>query len=238
MKLEQVFEVAAPVERVWATLIDVEAVAPCLPGAELTGTDDDGAFRGTFAVKLGPTSAAYAGSLRLESVDEDSYTVIMRADGSDKRGQGTAKATIESRVEAAGDKTRVAVVTDFTITGRLARFGRGGLMQDVANRLLRDFASCLETRIGEGATDALLDRAAASASAQPTVASPEETGTVMPARQPPNAKSEPPAPSPRAAKSEPAASSPPSAKPIAGGSLFLGVIRDRIRRWLRRLQRS
>ena len=187
MRLEQAFEVAAPVEKVWATLIDVEAVAPCLPGTESPGADDNGAYRGTFSVKLGATSAAYAGNLRLETVDPHSRTVVMRANGSDKRGQGTAKATIQSRVEDADDVTRVALVTDFTITGRLARFGRGGLMQDVANRLLRDFAACLEARIGEGATDALLDRAAESAAAQPTAASPEESGTMTPARKPPNA---------------------------------------------------
>lgn len=225
MKLEQEFMVAAPVEKVWTTLIDVEAVAPCLPGADITGADESGAYVGTFSVKLGPTTAAYAGKLRLETVDEDARTVVMRADGSDKRGQGTAKATITSRVEETGDGTRVAVITDFTITGRLARFGRGGLMEDVANRLLRDFASCLERRLGEDDTG-LLDRAAESAAAQPTAASPEETGTVTPAREPPNAKSGPAAPSP------------PTPKPIAGGSLFLGVVRDRIRRWLQRLRRS
>ena len=228
MKLEQAFEVSAPVDRVWATLIDVEAVAPCLPGAEITGADGDGAYKGTFSVKLGPASAAYAGSLRLETVDGDTRTVVMRAEGSDKRGQGTAKATIESRVEDAGDATRVSVVTDFTITGRLARFGRGDLMEDIANRLLRDFASCLEARIGAGATEALLDRAAESAAAQPTAASPEETGTVTPAREPANAKTAPPAPPTRSA---------PSPKPIKGGSLFLAVIRDRITRLFRRLRR-
>jgi uncharacterized protein len=195
MKLEQAFEVLAPVDRVWATLIDVEAVAPCLPGAEITGADGDGSYEGTFSVKLGPTKAAYVGSLRLETVDPDTRTVVMNASGSDKRGQGTAKATIESRVQAAGDVTRVAVVTDFTITGRLARFGRGGMMEDVANGMLRDFASCLEARIGAGATEALLDRAAESAAEDPTATSPEEAGTLMPAREPPNAKTAPPAPS-------------------------------------------
>lgn len=147
MKLQQSFEVAAPVERVWSTLIDVEAVAPCLPGAEITGADDDGAYRGTFSVKLGPATAAYAGSLRLEKVDDASRTTVMRAEGSDTRGQGAARATIESTVSEAGHVTRVAVVTDFTITGRLARFGRGGMIQDISNRLLKDFADCLQQKI-------------------------------------------------------------------------------------------
>lgn len=186
MRLEQAFEVAAPVETVWATLIDVEAVAPCLPGAEITGADDDGVYPGTFSVKLGPTSVAYAGSLRLETVDRHSMTVVMRAVGSDNRGQGTAKATIQSRVEDTDDVTRVSLVTDVTITGA-SPASAGGLMQEIANRLLRDFASCLEARIGEGATDAMLDRAAESAAVRPTAASPEESGTMTPARKPPNA---------------------------------------------------
>ena len=274
MKLQQSFEVAAPVERVWSTLIDVEAVAPCLPGAEITGADDDGAYRGTFSVKLGPATAAYAGSLRLEKVDDASRTTVMRAEGSDTRGQGAARATIESTVSEAGHVTRVAVVTDFTITGRLARFGRGGLMEDIAGRLLQDFGSCLEARIGAGAepaaaaagpaapaapaeparvaattepspaeTDDLLDRGAKSAATEPTAASPEEAGSLTPAREPANARTEPPAaagPASPAARSGTAASSagrPSTGRPLKGGSLVAGIVRDRIARLFRRLRR-
>ena len=147
MKLQQTFTVAAPVERVWAALIDVERVAPCLPGAEITGADEDGAYRGTFTVKLGPTTAAYNGTLRLEEVDEAAHTVAMSARGTDKRGQGGATATIRSAVQPEGDGTRVDVDTDFTITGRLARFGRGGMIEDVSRRLLGDFSTCLQQRI-------------------------------------------------------------------------------------------
>lgn len=147
MRLEQTFDVRAPLDAVWAALIDVQRVAPCLPGAEITGVDDDGAFRGTFQVKLGPTTAAYRGSLRLEQLDESAHVATMRAEGTDKRGQGGAKATLVSTLTAAGETTTVAVVSDFTITGRLARFGRGGMIQDVSNRLLRDFADCLRAQL-------------------------------------------------------------------------------------------
>jgi carbon monoxide dehydrogenase subunit G len=147
VKLQQSFEVRAPVERVWETLIDIERVAPCLPGAEITEADDDGTYRGTFSVRLGPTTAAYRGELRLEEVDESAHRVVMRASGQDKRGQGSAKATIVSTMEGEGELTRVDVDTDFTITGRLARFGRGGMIQDISNRLLKDFADCLQQRI-------------------------------------------------------------------------------------------
>lgn len=147
MKLEQTFEVDAPLEQVWEALIDVHNVAPCLPGAEIDEASDDGAYRGSFTFKLGPTTASYRGELRMEEVDEAARRVVMRANGQDKRGQGTARATIESVLTPEGGGTKVDVVTDFTLTGRLARFGRGGMIQDVSNRLLRDFAGCLQSSI-------------------------------------------------------------------------------------------
>lgn len=147
MKLEHSFDVKAPLDRVWAALIDVERVAPCLPGAEITEGGDDGTYRGNFTVKLGPTTAAYRGELAMDEVDEEAHRSVMRAKGSDKRGQGSAKATIVSSMSQEGDLTTVEVVTDFAITGRLARFGRGGMIQDVSNRLLRDFSDCLQETI-------------------------------------------------------------------------------------------
>ena len=147
MKLEHSFEVEAPLERVWQALVDVERVAPCLPGAEITEAGDDGSYRGNFTVKLGPTTAAYRGELAMEEVDEQAHRCVMRASGSDKRGQGSAKATIVSAMHQEGERTKVDVETDFTITGRLARFGRGGMIQDVSNRLLRDFSACLQQTI-------------------------------------------------------------------------------------------
>ncbi|HEX8856347.1 MAG TPA: SRPBCC family protein [Thermoleophilaceae bacterium] len=153
MKLAQAFEVTAPVERVWATLIDVEAVAPCLPGAEVTASDENGVYHGTFQVKIGAATAAYRGTLSIDAVDEATRTVTLRANGQDKRGQGSARATIVSTlIPGEAGATHVEVETDLTITGRLASFGRPGVMQDVANRLLRDFARCLEQRIGAGAS--------------------------------------------------------------------------------------
>jgi carbon monoxide dehydrogenase subunit G len=147
MKLEQSFEVTAPLERVWAKLIDVEQVAPCLPGAEITEAGEDGTYHGTFSVRLGPTTAAYRGKLAMDEVDEAGHRVVMQASGQDKRGQGSAKATIVSTMSEHEGVTKVEVETDFTITGRLARFGRGGMIQDVSNRLLRDFADCLRNSI-------------------------------------------------------------------------------------------
>jgi carbon monoxide dehydrogenase subunit G len=148
MKLEQSFEVAAPLDRVWAALIDVERVAPCLPGAEVTGRNDDGSYNGSFRVKIGPTAAAYTGKLQMENVDEGAHTATMQAAGTDRRGQGGAKATIVSSVKEAGSgATVVEVSTDYSITGRLARFGRGGMIEDIGNRLLTEFAASLQAML-------------------------------------------------------------------------------------------
>ncbi len=149
MRLEQSFEVEAPVERVWQALLDVERVAPALPGAAITGKNDDGSYDGTFSVKIGPTTASYTGKLKLENVDEAARTATIQANGTDRRGQGGARATIVSTVTPAGERrARVEVVTDYQITGRLARFGRGGMIEDISERLLKDFAQRLQASLG------------------------------------------------------------------------------------------
>jgi carbon monoxide dehydrogenase subunit G len=205
MKLEQAFDVKAPLDTVWATLIDVERVAPCLPGAEITGSED-GVYHGNFQVKIGPTTAAYRGQLEMESLDEAAHVATMKARGQDKRGQGSANATIVSTLSETADGTHVEVDTDFTITGTLARFGRGGMMQDIANRLLRDFATCLEARLAAG------EPAAAAAPAG------EPSGE--PGDAPPSA----PAP----------AAPPAQAAPVKGISLFFSVLWERIKRFFGR----
>jgi uncharacterized protein len=165
MKLEHSFQVNAPLETVWDRLIDVQKVAPCLPGAEITEAGDDGSYRGTFSVRLGPTTAVYRGELAMDEVDVAAHRVVMRASGQDKRGQGSAKASIVSRLAEAEGVTTVEVETDFTITGRLARFGRGGMIQDISNRLLKDFAECLQQKIEAppAANPSPLDAAATTA---------------------------------------------------------------------------
>jgi carbon monoxide dehydrogenase subunit G len=166
MKLEQSFEVAAPLGRVWEMLIDVERVAPCVPGAELTEVGDDGVYKGNFTVKIGPTTAAYRGELRIDSLDETAHRATLHADGTDKRGQGSARATITSTVTETGGRTRVDVDTDFTITGRLASFGRGGMMQDISKRLLEDFANCLRSRLEQESSAAAAPETGAAGTQQ------------------------------------------------------------------------
>jgi uncharacterized protein len=154
MKLEQTFEVQAPLAQVWEALNDLERVAPCLPGAAITSHDEEGTYHGTFTVKLGPMTAAYNGTIKIEDVDEAAHRATLKARGTDKRGQGGANATIVNTLSEHEGGTRVEAVTDFSITGRLAQFGRGGIMQDVSTRLLREFAECLSTRLAEPAAAA------------------------------------------------------------------------------------
>ena len=147
MKLEQSFEIQAPLEQVWQALIDLERVAPCLPGAAITDRDPDGTYHGTFVVKLGPATASYNGTVSVEITDSDGHVATLHAKGTDKRGQGGATATIVNRLSASGDGTRIEASTDMAITGRLARFGRPGMIQDVSNRMMKEFASCLQQRL-------------------------------------------------------------------------------------------
>jgi carbon monoxide dehydrogenase subunit G len=163
MKLEQTFEVQAPIERVWAALTDVEAIAPCLPGAAVTGRNEDGSFNGSFAVKIGPTSAAYTGRLEMRELDEAAHRATMHAQGTDRRGQGGAEATIVSTVtQTRPGVSTVAVDTDYRITGRLARFGRGGMIEDISEKLLRQFADRLQASLGAGEPSAGADAEAAA----------------------------------------------------------------------------
>jgi uncharacterized protein len=252
MKMEQSFEVQAPLDVVWAALIDLERVAPCLPGASITGHDDDGTYHGTFSVKLGPTTAAYNGTIKIENIDEANHTATLRANGTDKRGQGGAHATIVNSVREGEGVTHVDAVTDFTITGRLARFGRGGMIEDISNRLLRDFAACLQSRLGETAPpaapsgaevtagDAAPEAVAAAApgavegtpaGGAPAGAAPGGTpGAVegTPSGGAPAASAPPPSvPRPQPTAQQPHA----PAAPIKGFSLFFSVLWGRIKRF-------
>jgi uncharacterized protein len=223
MKMEQSFEVQAPLEQVWTALIDLERVAPCLPGAAITGHDEDGTYHGTFSVKLGPVTAAYNGTIKIEDADAATHTATLKAKGTDKRGQGGANATIVNTLSERDGVTVVQAVTDFNITGRLAQFGRAGIMEDVSNRLMRDFATCLSSRLGETGpvpsgeevtTGEAAPEEVAGAASRPAVSAP--SGAPSPSTPPPAAT--------------PPGAAPPPAAPIKGISLFFSVLWERIKR--------
>jgi uncharacterized protein len=145
VKLEHSFTVPADLDTVWQAVLDPERVAPCMPGATLTEVDGD-AFKGSVKVKLGPISLLYKGSGEFLTKDADARTVVIKASGKDSRGNGTAAATVSVSLTADGDTTKGAVVTDLSITGKPAQFGRG-LISEVGGKILDTFATCLASKL-------------------------------------------------------------------------------------------
>ncbi len=176
MKLENEFSVAASLEETWATLLDIERVATCLPGARIEPSEEDGVYRGAMKMKLGPMTVNYQGTARLQDVDEDTHTASIAVQAREAKGQGTAAAVISNHLDQHNGKTRVVAVTDLKITGRQAQFGRG-IMEDVATSMMKQFAARLEQEIQSGG-------APKAAAAEPATA----------AKQTPPPASAPPAP--------------------------------------------
>ena len=141
MKLQNEFTVPATVDQAFAVLLDVERVAPCLPGAVLDGGDGE-TYTGAMTIKLGPVKSRYQGTVRIEQADESAHRAVMRAEATDGKGQGTAAATITTVMRGVPEGTRVEVETDLRVSGPAAQFGRG-VMQDVSGKLMRQFADCL-----------------------------------------------------------------------------------------------
>ena len=190
MQLTHRFTVPGAVEQTWERFGDISDLAQCFPGAQVTSAQGD-SFEGTVKVKLGPIALVYAGSGSFVSKDPAEHTFVVEAKGRDKRGNGTAGATVTVAMSAAGaadaPATDVRIETDLTITGKPAQFGRG-VMQDVSDKLLAQFVACLEQR---SATPA---EAAAAADTQPE-AGPAPVATPSP-RPAPSVRSAPSAPSP------------------------------------------
>jgi carbon monoxide dehydrogenase subunit G len=148
VQLENSFTVPVPIDEAWRVLLDIERIAPCMPGAALDSvTGDD--FTGRVKVKLGPINLTYQGKASFVEKDESAYKAVIDGRGKDQRGNGTANALITAQLKAEGDTTRVDVLTDLNITGRPAQFGRG-VMTDVGNKLLGQFADKLAAQLGAG----------------------------------------------------------------------------------------
>ena len=147
MQLEHTFTVPAGIDQAWQVLLDIERVAPCMPGASLDTVDGDN-FTGTVKVRLGPIGLTYKGKASFVEKDEAAHRVVIDAQGKDSRGNGTASAKVTATLVADGDQaTKVAVLTDLNITGKPAQFGRG-VMVDVGNKLIGQFADCLAGKLG------------------------------------------------------------------------------------------
>lgn len=165
MELQNSFIVPADIATAWSTLLDVEAIAPCMPGATLESVNGD-EFTGNVKVKLGPVSMTYGGEARFLTKDAATHTAVIEGNGKESRGTGTARAIVTCRLtEVAPQETRVDVSTELTITGKAAQFGRG-VMQDVAGRLVTQFAGNLGTVISSRAATGTATEATAAPTQQ------------------------------------------------------------------------
>lgn len=206
MEIENEFTVAAPADRLWSYLLDVERIAPCLPGAELTETVDDRTWKGKVNMKLGPVSMTFSGTVAIEERDDDAHRVVLRAKGMESKGKGAANAAVTSWLEPGAGTTTVKMVADIQLTGAVAQLSRG-LLPEVSRKLTQQFADCLqENMLGA-----------------------EEPSPAVEASEPgASAANAPSAPTTRAA-------APVKAKPIGGLSLGLAALWAAIANPFRRL---
>ncbi|MBG6105228.1 carbon monoxide dehydrogenase subunit G [Micromonospora vinacea] len=191
MKITNEFAVTVPIERAWAVLTDLEGLAPCLPGAQLTGVDGD-VYQGRVRVKVGPVVSEFAGTARFVEKDDAAHRGVIDAKGRDARSTGTASALVTAHLRPDGDRTLVSVDTDLKISGKLAQFG-SGMIKEVSGKLLAQFVANLEAKLAAEppAPHPNADPVAATSAAQPepTPATSEST---------PAASAAPPEPTPAA----------------------------------------
>lgn len=171
MELSNEFTVAAPIEQAWSVLTDLERIAPCMPGAQLTEVEGD-EYRGNVKVKVGPITAQYKGTARIESKDDANHVAVLKAEGRDTRGQGNASALITAALVPEGAGTKVTVTTDLTITGKVAQMGRG-VMADVSAKLLGEFVQSLESDVLSGSASPAPESDTATADAPPAAPEPQ-----------------------------------------------------------------
>src|SRR5580704_2710066 len=145
MELKNEFRVSVPIDVAWAVLTDLERIAPCMPGAELQEVEGD-EYRGIVKVKVGPITAQYKGTAQFLEKDDDQHRAVLRAEGRDTRGQGNASATVVATATPDGGDTVVSIVTDLSITGKVAQFGRS-IMGDISTKMLGEFAARLEADV-------------------------------------------------------------------------------------------
>ena len=192
MELEHSFTVPVPADQAWDVLLDVERVAPCMPGATLDSVDGD-EIKGRIKVKVGPISMTYVGTAQLTERDRDAGVVTLTASGKETRGSGTAAATVRSELHRHGDQTEVTVYTSLNVTGRPAQFGRG-VMADVSSKLIGIFAANLADMLAAGNESA--PAAAPEPAAPGPAAQPQATAATSPVAAAGGAASAPAGPTP------------------------------------------
>jgi carbon monoxide dehydrogenase subunit G len=205
MKIENEFTVGVPIERAWEVLTDLEGIAPCLPGARLTGVEGE-VYTGKVKIKVGPVVSEYAGTARFAEKDDAAYRAVIDAKGRDSRGAGNASAAIHASLRPDGDRTVVSVSTDLNVSGKIAQFG-SGMIKEVSGKLMGQFAANLEEKLLAPAAGG-----AAGAAAPPSMNGSTPAETVSPTAP----KSEPDFPTSPAASvngSAPASAPAPSGAP-------------------------
>jgi carbon monoxide dehydrogenase subunit G len=219
MKIDNSFNVSVPVDRAWELLTDLEGVALCLPGAQVTGVEGD-VYKGEVRIKVGPVVSQYAGTAQFVEKDDALHRAVIDAKGRDSRGAGNASAMITVQLRADGDHTAATVDTDMKISGKIAQLG-GGMIKDVSEKLLGQFVECLEAKFAASPPSG--GPAAAEPSGTPAAAEPSEPVTLAgPSGTPAAAtSSEPPTTQPPT--TQPPTTQPPSAEaPVTGQSAVTG----------------
>jgi carbon monoxide dehydrogenase subunit G len=208
MQFSNSFEVPLPPAQAWAFLLDIQRIAPCMPGAELTEVVDESTYKGKVAVRLGPVALSFAGTAKFEDIDHAAHKARVKAQGSDVKGRGGASAMVNFALEPITDGTKVVIDTDLNLSGSVAQYGRAsGMIQSVAAQIISQFAAALRGEIAKSHAPA----EAAAAPASPASAT-----------------------APAAAPAPASAAPPPAAKPISGFSLIFRALIDWLRGALRR----
>ena len=174
MEINNSFEVPLLPPDAWKVLMDIPRIAPCMPGAELTGVVDKDTYNGKVAVKLGPVALTFAGQVKFTDIDEAAHKARVKAQGKDSKGRGGANANVDFHLEPTAAGSRVIVKTDLTLSGAVAQYGRAsGLIQDVAQQLIGQFATCLKAQL-----------AAQAAAAEPRPGAEQSTAAPIPPPEP------------------------------------------------------
>jgi len=230
MLIENTFTLTAPPDDLWNYLLDVEKIAPCMPGAELTETVDDTHWKGKLNMKFGPVSMSFAGEVKMAERDDEAKRVVLSAKGMEQKGKGAANATVTSWLEPGdtGAETTVKMTADIALTGAAAQMSRG-LLPEISKKLTQQFADCLQASM-----------AAEQAAKAPPVAAGDAGvgggGAPAPGKGTPDVGS---TTAPTSATPPPAASTAPVARPVAkpvgGISLGLAAVWALIKNFFRRL---
>jgi uncharacterized protein len=235
IRIEEVFDIQAPPDRVWAYLTDPRQVVHCLPGAELTSVQDETTFLGKVKVKVGPIVTAYAGKVILTGRDDANRIVSMVGEGRESGGTGSAKMTMTSTVsEVAGGATQVRVVADVDIVGRIAQFGRG-MIESVNKQMFRQFTECVRATLATPIAETPAE-SAPTPSAPSSMARPAATPAAQSQSSAAAIAAAPAIPTPQAS-AQPAAPPTIAVQPVKLIPVLLAALRDYVLSLLSRLFR-